>query len=152
MRRRAFLLCGDWYEADDLVQQTLIKLFRRGQSSDRRDELFGYARSVMVRAFISDHRSVVGSPELLLQPGEREQRPGRPPLLDALARLGHRQRAMIVLRYGEHLTVQETAEILGYSPATVRSQTFHALAILRAFLQHELSPKTADLKPDTSDE
>ncbi|MGK5555176.1 SigE family RNA polymerase sigma factor [Actinomadura kijaniata] len=149
LRHRAFLLCRDWHEADDLVQRTLIKIFLRWETLDRRDELSAYARTVMVRTFIN-HRATPGRsrefltdqlPEPEPRPGGQEQVVDRILLLDKLAELGPRQRAVIVLRYWENLTVKETAEALSCSPATVRSQTFRALTNLRALLRHDLGPR-----------
>ncbi|MFI0486008.1 RNA polymerase sigma factor [Actinomadura sp. 9N215] len=45
LRRRAFLLCGDWFEADDLTQKTLVKMFLLWPQLDNREELAGYLRS-----------------------------------------------------------------------------------------------------------
>jgi RNA polymerase sigma factor (sigma-70 family) len=52
-------------------------------------------------------------------------------MLAALARLGPRQRACVVLRYYEDLSIEQTAEILDCSPGTVKSQTARALDSLR---------------------
>ncbi|GAA2083035.1 SigE family RNA polymerase sigma factor [Actinomadura alba] len=148
MRRQAYLLCGDWYEADDLVQQTLIKVLLRWQGLDRRDELAGYTRTVLVRTFISDHRAPRWSREFpydrLPEPdpehGAQEGVADRLLLLDALARLTLRQRAAIVLLYWEHLSANEAADILDCSVSTVRSQAFRALARLRSILRAETLP------------
>ena len=56
---------------------------------------------------------------------------GRSDLWDAMARLPRRQRAVVVLRYFEDLTEAETAETLGCSVGTVKSQASKALAKLR---------------------
>ena len=60
-------------------------------------------------------------------------------LRDALARLTSRQRAVLVLRFYEDRTEVQTAEVLGCSVNTVKSQTRHALERLRA-----LAPELAD--------
>src|SRR5262245_39113996 len=50
----------------------------------------------------------------------------------APARLSRQQRAVVVLRYAEDLSVAQTAEVLGCSPNTVKVQASRALAVLRA--------------------
>lgn len=145
LRRRAFRLCGDWYEADDLVQQTLIKMFRHWHALDHRGELSAYSRTVLVRTFLNEHRAPWKAREFLVdrlpepdpEPDDQELLHDRFVLLDALARLGRRQRAVIVLRYWEHLSVEETADTLGCSTATVRSQSFRGLANLRSLLRYD---------------
>jgi RNA polymerase sigma-70 factor (sigma-E family) len=140
LRRRAFLLCGDWFEADDLTQKTLLKVLHQWPHLDNRERLGGFTRTVMVRVYLSDRRAARWTREVLadhrLEPEPIDPADSDDHLLlsFALARLGRRQRATIVLRYWEHLTVRETAEALGCSPATVRSQTSRALATLRFLL------------------
>ena len=58
----------------------------------------------------------------------------RAELLDALARLTPRQRAVLVLRYFNDLTEAQTAEVLGCSPGTVKSNASRGLARLREVL------------------
>lgn len=142
MRRQAYLLCGDWHEADDLVQQTLIKVLQRWEALDRRDGLAAYTRTVMFRTFVSDRRAPRWSREFISdrlpepdpEPDDQERLADRMMLLDALDRLGPRQRAAIVLRYLEHLSAEEAADVLGCSVATIRSNTFRALGHLRSLL------------------
>lgn len=148
LRRQAFLLCGDWHEADDLVQETLIKILRRWTVLDRKDELFAYTHTVMMRTFVSAHRASRWSREFIAdqlpepnpQSDDQESVADRLLLVAALARLAPGQRAVIVLRYWEHLTVEEAANALSCSPTTIRSQTSRALANLRSLLQDDLYP------------
>jgi RNA polymerase sigma-70 factor (sigma-E family) len=147
LRRQAFRICGDWHEADDLVQQTLIAVHSRWAGLDRRDRLAAYARVVMVRIFISDRRAhrwsreVLGErgPEPVPESGGEDRLGDRLSLFEALAQLGTRQRAAVVLRYWEDLSADDAARALSCSAATIRSQTSRALANLRTILRPDLS-------------
>lgn len=147
LRRAAYLLSSDWHEAEDLVQRALIAIHRRWDSIERRDQMAGYARAVMLRLLISDRRAHRWTREVLhdLPP---EPDPGPDPyayvldrlvLMNALAALGPRQREAVVLRYWEDRSVEETACVMGSEGSTVRSQTVRALAALRAALEAEIS-------------
>ncbi|MEU2994799.1 SigE family RNA polymerase sigma factor [Streptomyces griseoincarnatus] len=139
LRRNAFVLVGDWFTADDLVQQTLIVLYRRWERLEQHDALSGYARTVMVRLFISERRAHRWTRELLhdsppdSQPAPEEAaRVGdRIMLLGVLATLTPKQRSLVYLRYWEDLSIEETAQIMDCSPATVRSSASRTLRILR---------------------
>ncbi|MGX7823963.1 SigE family RNA polymerase sigma factor [Actinokineospora sp. 24-640] len=140
MRRTAYLLCGgDWHRAEDLVQSTLAKIYVVWPRLRRADAIDAYARKVMVRTAIDESRrafrrreSVVDTvPEVVMAP------PGTAEALDvrrALARLPPGQRAVVVLRYWEDLSVAETARALGRSEGTIKSQAAKGLAALRALL------------------
>jgi DNA-directed RNA polymerase specialized sigma24 family protein len=56
------------------------------------------------------------------------------PLMTALALLPRGQRAVMVLRYFEDLTTEQTAAALGCSIGTVKSQSARALPRLRELL------------------
>ncbi|UUZ59981.1 sigma-70 family RNA polymerase sigma factor [Nocardioides sp. B-3] len=71
----------------------------------------------------------------------------RPAVIDALGQLPPRQRAVVVLRYYEDLSVAETADALGCSPGTVKSQTFEAFAKLRVLLGDAVIPETPGSPP-----
>ena len=137
LRRTAYLLCGDWHQADDLVQTTLVKLYgawRRVQ----RSEPDGYARRILLRCFLDERRR----PWRRETPGQLPEEPGMVSPYDverldvhtALASLPPRQRATLVLRFWIDATVTETASILGCSEGTVKSQTARALTHLRDLL------------------
>jgi RNA polymerase sigma-70 factor (sigma-E family) len=138
LRRTAFLVCGDWHRAEDLVQTTLVKVFRgwsRVRSIDRPDS---YVRRVLMNIVIDESRR-----------SWRRERPSAAvpdraePAVDsdlsvdlrrALAALPVKQRATLVLRHWEDLPVPEVAELLHCSEGTVKSQTAKALATLRTMI------------------
>lgn len=136
-RRSAFLLCGDWHLADDLVSQAMIKLHRSWSKASKADNLDAYAQKVLTRCWLSEQgrrwRSVEQSyadpPPPACQPDNRVV--DRLPLADLLRSIGPRQRAVVVLRYYLDLSVEETADILGVSTGTVKSQAARALEQLR---------------------
>jgi RNA polymerase sigma-70 factor (sigma-E family) len=140
LRRQAFALCGDWHEADDLVQDTFVALYRRWPALDRRGELDGYARTVLLHAFLSLRRRVRWRREVLCPEspdwGQNcdDAQDLRLSVLVQLRRLPPRQRAVVVLRFWEDLSVEQTAAALRISPGTVASQSYKALAALRASL------------------
>lgn len=144
MRRTAYLLCGgDWHRAEDLVATTLLKIYvawprlRRGASVD------AYSRKIMVRSAIDEARRAFRRRESVVDelPEVAESRDGMDEAIDvrrALARLPAGQRAVVVLRYWEDLSVSETAEVLGKSEGTIKSQTAKGLATLRRLLAEQV--------------
>ncbi|HVV25377.1 MAG TPA: SigE family RNA polymerase sigma factor [Pseudonocardiaceae bacterium] len=140
LRRRAYMLCGDWYEADDLVQDTFAVMYRQWPRLKRTTELDGYTWTVLVRSFLSVRRRLRWRREILQSdPPDRQRELDdsvdvRIPLLAELGRLPPRQRAVVVLRFWADLSIDRTAAILCVSPGTVASQTHKALATLRTSL------------------
>ncbi|MGH3757852.1 SigE family RNA polymerase sigma factor [Actinophytocola sp.] len=140
MRRTAYLLCnGDWHRAEDLVQTTLIKIYAAWPRLRRSGGLDGYARTVMVRAAIDESRKGFRRRENLVDQLPEVGVAARPveDVLDvrrALATLPAGQRAVVVLRYWEDMSVAETAAILGRSEGTVKSQAAKGMAMLRTVL------------------
>ncbi|MFE5731168.1 SigE family RNA polymerase sigma factor [Streptomyces sp. NPDC056528] len=140
MVRTAQLLTGDFHEAEDLVQTTLAKVYGRWRRVPR-DEVDLYVR----RALINNNLSRIRRKRVahLLTPvlpdslrhtsgGHAEAVEQRTALLAALADLTPRQRAVVVLRYGEDLTESETARVLHCSVGTVKSHARRGLTTLRA--------------------
>lgn len=139
MRGTAYLLCGDWHRAEDLVQTAFVRLYRVWNRMSRRDRLDAYTRRIVVRAFIDEtrrgffHRErVTDQPADLAVPQSGPE--DRMVLMAALARVPARQRAALVLRFWEDLSLEETAAALGCSVGTVKSQTSRGLSALRALL------------------
>ncbi len=143
--RTAWLLTGDWQLSEDLVQETLAKLYVRWRKVARMDNPAAYARRVMLNAHLS-HRRLRRNQEMPAGdlPGQvsapvAADDPGlRLTLLDGLGRLEPIDRAVLVLRYWEDLDVSTTAQLLDLSPANVRTRCVRALDRLRAVLGSDL--------------
>ncbi|AOS65987.1 RNA polymerase sigma factor [Actinoalloteichus hymeniacidonis] len=149
LRRTAYLMCGDWHLAEDLVQTTLIKLHRAWPRVNRKDTVQRYVRMVLTRCLLDEHRrpwrrrerrdGVV--PEVLdtaADPAAAGQRAWAKNMVhQALTEVPPRQRAVLVLRYFEDLSVAEAAATLRCSEGTVKSQTSRGLTALRAAMEHQ---------------
>ncbi|MGV9266852.1 SigE family RNA polymerase sigma factor [Kitasatospora sp. NPDC003701] len=141
--RTACLLTGDRYLAEDLVQETLAKMYRSWRRIDRAQAPIAYAHTVLVRTFVSyrrrrsaHERPVDRLPE---GPAAGTGDPGlRLTLLDGLARLAPKDRAVLVLRYWEDRPVEETARMLQIGQGAVRARSLRALQKLRVVLGDDL--------------
>src|SRR5206468_173099 len=106
LRRTAYLLCGDWHRAEDLVQTSLIKLYRAWDKA-RGDGENAYARRVLVRTAIDESRRFwwrERAADVLPDTAGPEVDTGiAVDVRRALAALPPRQRAVVVLRYWEDL-------------------------------------------------
>ena len=136
--RTAYLLTnGDHHEAEDLVQVTLAKVYLRWHHISTLDAPDQYVRRALINNNTTRQRKrrVVQllTPQLPEQrrPSGDESYDTRSELFAALAMLPPRQRAIVVLRYWECLSEQETARILGCSVGNVKSQASRALKKLR---------------------
>jgi RNA polymerase sigma-70 factor (sigma-E family) len=147
MRATAYLLCGDWHRAEDLVQTTFTKLYLRWGRVNKHESLDPYVRQVMMRAFIDEGRWGWWRRERPSDaPIERAAPAGplaedRLMLLRALAEVPPRQRAVLVQRYWQDLSVEDTAAALGCTAGTVKSQAARGLATLRGLIG---APVTAE--------
>ena len=136
--RLACLLTGSTTEADDLLQESLIKVYLRWPKISRTQVPEAYVRRMMVNTLVSRTR----------RPFRRRELPGatvaatavvspedavldRVEVWPLVCGLPVRQRAVIVLRYYEDLSEQEIADVLGCSTGSVKSQAHDALASLR---------------------
>jgi RNA polymerase sigma-70 factor (sigma-E family) len=153
MIRTARLLTGDDGLAEDLVQAALEKCYVAWPRLRARDATDAYVRRVIVNTFVSWQRRRAWHEV----PRERmpetatadpaEDVPRRSVLQAALTELPPRQRAVVVLRFFEDLSVREVASLLGCSTGTVKSQTSDALENLRDLLGDELDE--AEYEPQT---
>jgi RNA polymerase sigma-70 factor (sigma-E family) len=136
LRRTAYLLCRDWHTADDLVSVTITKLYRHWHRVGDDPRVDGYANKILLRVWLDERkrpwRREQPTEEMPEPPGPVDLRVvDRSQLLDLLDQLPPRRRAAVVLRLYLDLSVEETAEILGCSTGTVKSQTARGLETLR---------------------
>lgn len=127
--RTAWLLCGDWPAAEDLVQTALLRAWRRWDRVIATGDPDAYVRRVVVTGYLSARRRrwtgelpTAALPETAAVDGY-----GAADLRDALGRvlpaLPRGQRAVLVLRHYEDLTEVQTAAVLGCSVGTVKART-----------------------------
>ena len=139
LRRAAYLLCGDWWRGDDLVQRALTDAYVHWGRVRGADSPDAYLRTILVHRFIDEQRSGWSRVKLVEATPEPGGDGGVEPavsvdLRTALARLPVRQRAVLVLRFLCDMSVEQTAEAMNCSTGTVKSQTFAALASMRRLL------------------
>ena len=147
--RTAYLLTGDAGHAEDVVQSALLRTARRWRSARRSPE--AYARTTVANLVKDRWRSLGRRPSeaplehdvpLPVNDGASDDsRLDRDLLMRAARELPLGQRAVLVLRYFDDLSVEETARTLGITTGTVKSQTSRALARLRTALTTETSDK-----------
>lgn len=133
--RSAYLLTGDLGRAEDLVQEALVKVALRWRRL-RHGNPTAYAHRILTRDHVSwwrRHRreTVVADPLDSPTPDDSAVADERLVVLQALARLTPAQRAVLVLRHFDDLSEHDTADVLGVSVGTVKSQNAAALARLR---------------------
>ncbi|MET8583260.1 SigE family RNA polymerase sigma factor [Streptomyces collinus] len=143
LMRTAFLLTGERHAAEDLVQSTLERVYVAWRRVGSADDPEAYVRRVMINAHARRHRRRLkeflapkddsGLVREVADTGDRmAQADDRDALLEALAQLPARQREAVVLRYWEDLTETQTAEAMGCSVGTVKSNAAKGIAKLRA--------------------
>jgi RNA polymerase sigma-70 factor (sigma-E family) len=141
LKRHAFLLCGDAAQADDLVQEALVRAFTRPLRVPRPGAAEAYVRVIMVNLFIDGarrHSRWTRVAPLLrlagLTPDPADQVADREAMLTALRSLSPRQRACVVLRYYDDLPVAEVAAVLGVGEGTVKRYLSEAMSHVAVLL------------------
>ncbi|HJD81704.1 SigE family RNA polymerase sigma factor [Kitasatospora sp. NPDC053057] len=152
-RSACLLTSGDTHYAEDLVQEALSRMYvlwRRSAFTGGRNRIenpAAYTHTVMVRTFIAQQRRRSSGERPTETLPEREGHDAdsslRLTLLDALGRMSAKDRAVLVLRYWEDRSVEETAEVLRLSSGAVRTRTTRALARLRTLLGDSLAELAA---------
>ena len=145
--RTAYLLTGDQHTAEDLVQTALAKLYLSWDKVEQRGSLDGYVRRILVnehnslwrRSWKRREHSTGELPEREHTDSYDDGMSGA--VWDVVQTLPRKARAVVVLRYYEQLSEAETAELLGISVGTVKSQSSRALAALRERTPDHLHPR-----------
>ncbi|MEV4135435.1 SigE family RNA polymerase sigma factor [Dactylosporangium sp. NPDC049742] len=142
VRRTAFLLCGDWHWADDLTQAAFMRLAVSWGRVQDHGALDAFVRTCLLRAYLSETRRAWRRRELThaevpdqpAGPDDAERSAARAAFTAALGQLPPRQRAVLVCRYYQDLSVAATAEAMRCSEGTVKSHAARALARLKELL------------------
>ncbi len=147
--RTAWLLTGDAHKAEDLLQTALLKAWRRWDEISRDGSVEGYVRRTLVTTYTDWwRRRWTGEVPTETLPDTASSHAAdlaalRHDVASALAQLTRGQRAVVVLRYFDDLTEVQTAEALGCSVGTVKSQMSRAMTALRS------SPMLAPAQEET---
>jgi RNA polymerase sigma-70 factor (sigma-E family) len=148
VRAARLLTAGDDAAAEDLVQTTLTRIYVHWSRVSRADDPVAYGFRSLTNAFLDErrrahrHREIAtgATPE---QVGATADPETRAVVMEALAELAPRQRAVVVLRHFLQYDVSATAQALGCAEGTVKSQNAKALAHLRELLGTALSTEGA---------
>jgi RNA polymerase sigma-70 factor (sigma-E family) len=152
--RTGFLMTGNAKDAEDLVQETLLKVARRWSRVRSMDHPAAYARRVLINLVLHDaerrtrQRTELQPHQAALETADEKAAQALREVDDlaefrwALTRLPARQRAVLVLRYWADLPVAEVADALGCTEGTVTSTASRAAARLAEVLAHAKSPAT----------
>ena len=158
LRRRAFLLSGSWYAADDLVQEALIAMYLSWTRIARSGNVDAYANRVLAGKFVDSTRRpwrreqpVDAVPDIADRGAERSLEGVTgvdAELLIALSGLPPAQRVVVVLRFAEDLTVDDIARHLNIPSGTVKSRLSRGTETLRTELARR-TPTPVDDVPRT---
>jgi RNA polymerase sigma-70 factor (sigma-E family) len=147
--RTAYLMAGEHQLAQDLLQEALVKTLLAWPRLRDHATVEAYTRRVIVTTSISwrRRRSFHERPTATLPERVDTDRVdaivSHDAVLAALQSLPPRQRAAIVLRYYQDLTEAQTADVMGCSVGTVKSQVFAGLSKLRGLLGHSFEEATS---------
>ena len=137
--RSAWLLCGDAHQAEDLVQETLAKVYARWRRPfrGRLENPAAYAQTTLTHTFLSARRRRSSGEVPYADLPDAPVADGavgadlRMDLRELLGGLSELDRAVLVLRFVEDLGVDEVAQQLGLTPGAVKNRSMRALARAR---------------------
>ena len=152
--RVAVLLTGDWHAAEDLVQASLVKLYRAWPRLDTSADPDAYLRRIMINTHRSWWRArwrretpAAVLPERATGADLADRQAAGALVRQALARLPRQQRAVLVLRYWEDLPEAEVAALLGCTAGTVKTHAHRGLRALRELLGGEFDGYPVNEEP-----
>lgn len=139
----AYVLTGDAAEAEDLLQDALVRTFRSNRRSGSLNEAHVYVKRAISSAFIDGHRRTQTRPQRAtgddgnfadasaVTPGPENHVTQSVDLHQAILTLPPKQRACVVLRFLEDKTVASIAAELSIADGTVKRHLHDAVATLR---------------------
>jgi RNA polymerase sigma-70 factor (sigma-E family) len=141
LKRQALLLCGDDHQAEDLVQDALVRAFTRSLRAPRPEATEAYVRKIMMNLFIDRarrrtrwNRKAPLLADRLNIPDQADEIVTRDAVHAALGSLSPQQRACVVMRYYQDMPVAEVAEALGVAEGTAKRYISEALSRMAARL------------------
>jgi len=153
----AVLLTGDWHTAEDLVQTCLVKLYRAWPRLESGVDLDAYLRRMLVNTYRSWWRvrwrreaPVAAVPDRAGEADGQDRHARAAVVRQALRALPARQRAVLVLRFYEDLTVGQTADLLGCSAGAVQTHTHRGIRKLRQLLGEDAAARNSEEEPHGS--
>jgi RNA polymerase sigma-70 factor (sigma-E family) len=139
LRRTAFLLVGNWTDAEDLVQSTLVRAVRYKERICEVEAPAGYLKQILIRTCIDERRkrrvtehATDDLPDTMAPDDSQDEKWA---VRSALAKVPRSQREILILRFYADLSVAETAAALGCSIGNVKSQTSRGLDALARSLE-----------------
>ncbi|KQZ67530.1 SigE family RNA polymerase sigma factor [Nocardioides sp. Root151] len=136
--RHAYLLTTSPHGAEDLLQIALAKAYVAWSRVTRADDPVAYVHGIVTKSFLSERRRRSSTELTLAELPDRGATDADPAqrlaLMQALGTLGRLDRAVVVLRYWEDLSLRETAHQLGISEPAVKNRSLRALRSLRELL------------------
>mgnify|MGYP003348228021 CR=1 FL=1 len=157
LRRKAFLMSGDWHAADDLCQEVFIQMYSRWPKIAKGGNVNAYANRVLAGCYIDTTRrpwrrervsDVI--PDVVDRAADEamDRVDGGDAALElALGHLPANQRVVVVLRFTDDLTVDEIARELNIPAGTVKSRLSRGIETLRSELS--LAPHAGQGHPAT---
>jgi RNA polymerase sigma-70 factor (sigma-E family) len=138
LQRLAYSITLDTALAEDIVQETLLQCFVNWERVEKAEQPRAYVRKICHRtAWRAMRRQSLILPSAQPESLQDDSSEDRIVLQLALKRLPPKQRAVLVLRFLEDLSVRDTAYIMSCDSGTVKSQTSKALGKLRDFFPQE---------------
>lgn len=132
----AYVLTGDSHAADDLLQDALVRAFRRSRGDMPLDAAHAYVKRAMQTALIDGHRRAAARPRRDHRDADRVEQDWtraadtRDALLEAVHSLPPRERMCLIMRYFDGLNAASIARELGLAPGTVRRYLADAVGTL----------------------
>ncbi len=140
-------LCANRHEADDLYQDTWVKVIRSIDSFDTTKDFEPWLTRLCVNTYRDKLRRLTRSPFLNFSSNEAKEavfstvpapeREDYSDLYEAIDRLPEKLRLAIILFYFEDMDISKTAETLRIPPGTVKSRLNKARKLLREVLTDE---------------